>query len=340
MRWRGETIEDVGLRASGQITRVPGNPKPSLRVSFTKYRKDRHVHGLAGFKLDAMGRDPSMLRERLAYGLYRDAGMPAPREVHARVTVNGELKGLYAVEERVGTKFLKKHFGTPVRQLYYWTGQVDDLDWLGSNPALYVPDLLKHRDRTLPMGGKDIAELVDAVKNKDIAAAGRIFDVENFLRHLAVEALTGETDGFIGVSTREETKHIWSSNFFLYKNPKTEKFQTLIWDRDQSFWRPVGTGATAGFSEHMFTRRLILDRPENLKRYREILRGLLDGPAAPDRLVARLDAIFSEIKAAALEDPNKMVPANDAYLSSVRELRTYIRTYLTALSADVARPGP
>ena len=107
MRWRGETLEDVGIRASGQVTRIPENPKPSMRVSFSHFNKDRHLHGVAGFKFDALKADPSMLHERLAYGVYRDAGLPAPREAHARVLVNGELKGLYAVEERIDHKFLK-----------------------------------------------------------------------------------------------------------------------------------------------------------------------------------------------------------------------------------------
>ena len=43
MCWRGETIDDVGIRASGQITRVPENPKPSFRVSFSKFKKDQRV---------------------------------------------------------------------------------------------------------------------------------------------------------------------------------------------------------------------------------------------------------------------------------------------------------
>src|SRR5262249_3042876 len=195
--------------------------------------------------------DPSMLTERLAYGCYRAAGLPAPRESHAWVKVNGQDLGLYAVEERIGKQFLKDHFGGPVTtQLYYWTGNEDDLPWKGSNPLEYVPNPLKPRIRSLPFGGRDIAALMDSIANKPYDEAAKAFDVDVLVRQLAVEILTGETDGFVGVPTAGETQTNWMSNFFLYKDPKTERYRLLVWDRDQSFWRPLGTSITRGFDAH------------------------------------------------------------------------------------------
>ena len=87
----------------------------------------------------------------------------------------------------------------------------------------------------------------------------------------------------------------------------------------------------------MLTKRLILDRPENLKRYRAILRELLQGPCAPERVLSRLDSIFQEIKPAALEDPFKLARTADAWLTEVHDMRSYIRTYSAALQAELAR---
>src|SRR5689334_9926885 len=39
LSWCGERYDDVGIRASGQVTRISGCPKPSLRVSFKKFGK-------------------------------------------------------------------------------------------------------------------------------------------------------------------------------------------------------------------------------------------------------------------------------------------------------------
>jgi spore coat protein CotH len=294
---------------------------------------------MSGFKLDNLSADPSMLRERLAYGCYRAAGLPAPREAHAWVKVNGEDQGLYAVEQRIGRQFIKDHFGGPVTQLYYWTGDEDDLLWKGSYPLQYVPNPLKPRIRSLPFRGEDMATLMDSIANKPYEEAAKAFDVEVLLRQLAVEILTGETDGFVGVPTPGETRTNWMSNFFLYKDPVTEKYRLLVWDRDQSFWRPLGTPITQGLDAHLVTRKLILDRPENLDRLRGILRELLAGPLAPERVQARLDEIRTQIKEAAHRDVRKKAGSNERYEAELNALRAYILANAESVRKQVQEAG-
>jgi len=334
--WCGERYEDVGFRASGQITRVPGSQKPSLRISFSKFGKARRFHGLSSFRLDNLSADPSMLRERLAYGCYRDAGLPAPREVHAWVKVNGEDKGLYAVEERIGKRYLKKHCPGPRTQLYCWTGIEEDFAWKGSYALDYVPGPLKPRFRSLPYSGQEMASLADAIANQSYESAARKFDVDVFLRQLAVEILTGETDGLVGVPTPGQKAADWMSNVFFYKDPATGKYRTLVWDRDQSFWRPIGTPVTQGLAAHEMTRRLVLEAPGNLDRLRDLLRELLRGPLAPERLQSRLDEIRREIRPAARRDTFKKARSNAAFDAEVDALRAYIPAYAESLRRQLA----
>jgi CotH kinase protein len=339
LSWCGERYDDVGIRASGQITRMPGNPKPSLRVSFSKFGQARRFHGLSGFKLDNLGADPSMMRERLAYGCYRAAGLPAPREVHARVKMNGRELGLYAVEERIGSRYVKDHVPGPKSQLYYWTGDEDDFTWKGSFALDYVPNPLRPRFRTLPFGGPDMAALADTIMNKSYQEAARVFDVEVLLRQLAVEILTGETDGLVGVPMPGETRTRWMSNFFLYRDSRSGKYRLLVWDRDQSFWRPVGTPITQGMAAHELTRKLVLDPPGNLERLREILRELLDGPLAPEHLESRLDDLRREIRPSAYRDERKKAGSNARFEEEVDRVRTYIRANAESLRRQLAQPA-
>jgi hypothetical protein len=62
---------------------VPGNPKPSLHLSFEEFVPSRHFHHLPSLKLNSHIDDPALMRERLTYGLARAFGIVAPREVHA-----------------------------------------------------------------------------------------------------------------------------------------------------------------------------------------------------------------------------------------------------------------
>jgi hypothetical protein len=336
LTWCGEHYPDVGVRASGQVTRIAGNPKPSLRISFSKFGKAGRFHGLSGFKFDNLCGDPSMLRERLAYGCYRAAGLPAPREVHAQVRINGEDRGLYAVEERIGKRYIKKHCPGPMSQLYYWNGYKDDFAWEGSYALNYVPSPLRPRFRWLPFAGQDMADLADTIANKPYEAAARVFDVDVFLRQLAVEILTGETDGIVGVPTPGDKRIDWMSNFFLYKDPRTSKYRFLVWDRDQSFWRPLGTPITQGLSAHMLTRKLVLEPPGNLDRLKEMLRELQKGPLSPERLQARLDEIRKEIQPFAHRDPRKKAGSNARFDGEVDGLRAYIATYGESVRRQLA----
>jgi hypothetical protein len=54
--------------------------------------------------------------------------VPAPREVHARVVVNGEYKGLYGVEERITKKFVEALVPGSGDQIYKFSGSSGRLD--------------------------------------------------------------------------------------------------------------------------------------------------------------------------------------------------------------------
>src|SRR3954468_18804174 len=82
----------------------------SLKLDFNEYRKDARLDGLKKLNLHAMSADPSKMRERLGYSLYRDIGVLAPRAVHARVYINGEYHGLFAAVEEVDGKFAANRF--------------------------------------------------------------------------------------------------------------------------------------------------------------------------------------------------------------------------------------
>src|SRR5688572_31910563 len=89
----------VGLRLKGQNSFQPIGEKPSFRISVDEYDPNERLAGLKDVALNNMANDPSMMHERLAYMVAREAGLPASRATHALVTVNGEHYGLYAAVE-------------------------------------------------------------------------------------------------------------------------------------------------------------------------------------------------------------------------------------------------
>jgi spore coat protein CotH len=82
----------------------------SLKLDFDRYDDNARLDGLKKLNLHAMAADPSKMRERLGYSLYRDMNLLAPRAVHARVFINGEYHGLFAAVEEVDGRFTANRF--------------------------------------------------------------------------------------------------------------------------------------------------------------------------------------------------------------------------------------
>jgi spore coat protein H len=270
--------------------------------------------------------DHALMKARLEYGVFNDRGVPAPRYAHCRLYVNGDYKGLYGAEERMSREFVRKRFGAPVNQLYEWIG-MDDLRWSGPDPAQYVPTMWLPKIEELPWDAAPVRDFVNALNN-DLPSLPGHFDVESFLNYIAVETVLGEGDLYVAGFTGERT-----ANIYLYRSPASGKYMILPFDADQGFWRPEH-GITQWFENRILTRNVVLWAPDNLSRYRQILRELIDGPYATDRMKARVDSIYRQIEQAAFEDPYK--PRDNAtFQARVQEIKTYIEGRNAAFRAQL-----
>lgn len=343
LEWQGEVWKDVAVRPSGQRSRVPGNPKPSIRIKFNHFVPHRKFHApyLTGLKLASDTNDPSMIRRRLEDGIYRAAGLPASRCVHARVVVNGAVKGLYAVEERLNRGFVKERFSpTVLNQMYdffpqagAFAGHQDDVTWAGPDPALYVPHLFAPQLRELDPSNPDlklaepekVRDFVNVVNNASWEAAAAAVDVDLFCRFMAAEVMTGEADGYVSVRVNAGPgQSPWrSSNFRIYEDPRTGKWVLLAWDREEGYWA-LRRSIVEGFDQRVLTRKLLLADAGALGRFREILAGLVDGPASVASMNARIDFIVAQVRDAAAEDPFKTAGSFENWLAHIQTIRSFV----------------
>ena len=331
VRWEGETFADVAVRPSGERSRIPGNPKPSLRLEFDEFVPDREFHQYSTLKLDAATHDPTLMRARLQYPYYEAAGVPAPKYVHCRLVVNGAYKGLYGVEERIGREFLRKRFGRPLNQYYEFREATADVEWWGADPSVYVPLMWIPDFEDLPADAEAVRDLHD-VLNNDPARASSLFDVDRFIGFIAAEVLQGESDAYLAGPLVDDVPQ----NLFLYRNPATNLYLFVPWDRDQGYTRE-DPGITYGFERRILTRNLILNAPGALDRYRAALRKLLDGPCSTAAIQGRIDVILAQIEAAATEDGLKPI-STDEFRRRVREMRDYVERRNRAFQDQLSTP--
>ena len=99
---------DVGLRFRGDTIR--NKQKKSFRISFNSFDSDYNLDGIEKMDLNAEVNDPSLIRSKLAWDLFRYLGLPASRSNHVLLYINHLFYGVYLNTEHIDEKFVKSRF--------------------------------------------------------------------------------------------------------------------------------------------------------------------------------------------------------------------------------------
>ncbi len=233
----GVKYDSVGVRHKGNSSyfnvRKTGSSKLpfNIKVNHVK-KKQRLPGGYTSLKLSNIFRDPSFVREVLAYEI---AGkyMPAPRANFVRLYVNDELLGLYNSTESVDEKFLEENFGTKKGTLIKcdpnWHGKTQkgcmrghngSLNYLGQDSICYY----EFYEMKSKHGWGDLIKLVQTLetKTKDIE---KVLNVDRALWMLAYNNVLVNLDSYTGRLCH---------NFYIYKD-NTGRFNTIPWDMNMNF---------------------------------------------------------------------------------------------------------
>jgi hypothetical protein len=99
------TLYDIGIKVRGQSSAMFPKPGYSIEIRDEKGEgKDVSLFGLPPFDdwvLHGPYVDKSMLRNALAYWLFRQAGRYAPRTKHFDLYINGVYRGVYVLVEKI-----------------------------------------------------------------------------------------------------------------------------------------------------------------------------------------------------------------------------------------------
>jgi len=246
LRFEGHDYGPVGIRYKGSVggfigcLAFPGiGPKIctklSMKVSFNWRDPELRFYGLKKLQFHAMNRDPSMLKERLGYALFREAGIAAPRAVHARVLINGQLVGLFALVEQIDGRFTDSRFTDGGDGNLY--KEAWPVDYLGfANPdAVLRPTLETNEDENPSLQGMaDFgAALEQAGEDGLTEAIEKYTDVDYMMRYVALDRLLRHDDGPMHwyCSGPRCSNH----NFYWYQEEKADRFWIVTWDLDSAF---------------------------------------------------------------------------------------------------------
>lgn len=304
--WNGQTVRNVGIRSRGRGSRS-GN-KPGLRVDFDHYATGQTSFGLKSFVLDNLTQDPSGIHETVAMAFNARLGIPAPREIHTRLYVNGEYAGLYAIVESVDKDMLARVFGAigddtqNDGHLYEFKYQDDwRFTYKGSGLDEYKIrfEATTHESKSDEDNYRPIETLVRLVNetpaDRLVAAIGNLFDIPAFIRFLAAQTFLADTDGFLG--------NAGMNNFYLYRLENRDLHTLIAWDTDNTFWGPAFSIDTA------WNRNALVDKlmaiPEYSALYRAEIVRAVELAEADGWLAAEIIRQVQRIDTAMKEDPVK-----------------------------------
>jgi len=222
--------------------------KLSYKLKFNYVDKTQRFFGLKRVQLHASIHDPTMMRERLSYSLFREMGIAAPRQTHVNVMLNSpglqRSMGVHILTEVLDGRFTEAFFKGGDGNLYKEA-------WPGTKSNTYVEALRTNEEE------KDVSQFV--AFSKALSRASDDYELVNVTRQFlaakhwatywAVDNAINNWDG--PVNFRREDRGYWNHNFFIYETDTGKRQLKIVpWDLD----------STWGIADDM--RDALGDRPE------------------------------------------------------------------------------
>jgi spore coat protein CotH len=337
MTWNGITVRSVGIRSRGLGSRR--SQKPGLRVDFDRYADGQQFLGLKSYVLDNLSQDFSGIKETVSMRFFNRLGIPAPRETHARLYVNGRYAGLYAVVETVDKTMMGRVFGTINGNIQndgylFEYNYVLDSPWrFGYEGSALTPyrsrfDIKTNESHAESRIWGPIEELVRLVNetpaDRFAQTINPVLDLTAFVRYIAAQNFIAQDDGFNG--------YAGMNNFYFYRLEDSTTHVFIAWDEDVGFVAP-DFGITTRLDENVLTRKT-LELPAYRSQYFSVLGEA--ATAAADWLRQEMQRQLDLIHEAMLEDPQKPY-TNDDYAGERAKMLAFPDARITFVRCEVSK---
>jgi hypothetical protein len=236
----GTRFDSVGVRYKGNSSY--NNPSKKEQRKLPLNIKLDHIRfgqllpdGISTLKLSNAFRDPSFVREPLAYEIAQ-LYMPAPRSNFAKVYINDEFMGVYNSTESIDKPFLIKKFGNTGKALF----KCDPDDWqaftqkagckLSKEASLTNLGAATDCYKELYEISGDASHYAALTKlimklEKEPEKIGELLDLDQTLWMLAFNNLFVNLDSYNG--------HL-SHNYYLFLD-SSDHFRPILWDMNLCF---------------------------------------------------------------------------------------------------------
>lgn len=361
------SFDKVGVRLKGLSSLIwPGGPiqpyrKYPLKVDFNRFGGERY-NGIDKLSLNNAIHDRTLMHERLAVRMYAAMNVKAPRTSYATLAVDGHNVGIYVLVQPIDKRFLKERYGTDdfadngnLYKCVHNGKGVCNLAHRGSDKSQYLLTescsqgydecglvLKTNEDDPQWNDYSDVAHLLEVLTYTAPAKLeqelAKVFDVDSFLRLLAVTFTISSYDSYLGKS----------NNFYLYHRPTDGRFEMLPWDFDGAYnglyCNEVDNPTCGPAASYPLVSR-ILAVPKWRAQHRAYVAELLDKHFTVDQHKAWITEFDGQIGGLVGKDPN--YPEDLAFYQQVTSLNpaptfteniiAFVQARRTKLLAELAK---
>ena len=365
----GETFRRVAFRLKGNSSLATswrsGTDKLPFRLNIDGLEsrfpesRDQTFFGFTNLSFSNNALDSSYLRAKVVTDLFRDAGLPVARTAFMRVFLDrgagASYLGLYTMIEVPGGPMLRALFASDNGNLYKPHST-------GGRWTVFIKENFPKKTNDTDEDWTDIEGAIAALNaSKTDRALWRSrlearFDVNSFLRWLALNTMVGNTDAYGGLSAH---------NYYLYGSPRhRDRLFWIPWDHDLAMsgganlggvggGNPGGGGAGGAQTVDIFNNaspaswpliRFLMDDPVYRAQYRAHVVDLLATVFEPSRVNAILQSEQARIAPFVIGREGELAgrsfagtPAQfDASLYGPTGLLAYVSSRATAIRRALA----
>ena len=247
--FKGDTISPVGIRYKGSIGAFVGcvdgpnifEPsgkkictKLSMKVKINWNGREERFYGLKKLQFHSQNLDPSQMHERIGYWLFRAMGVEAPRSVHARLMINDDYSGLYALTEQIDGSFTDYHFDDQNGNVYKEVWPLTN-DGTPTNEQSFIVALKTNEDDNPSVVlMSNFAEKLSMAADAEIQnIISEYMDINKIVSFAVVDRAIRNDDGPFHWYC--EVGGCGNHNYYWYEEPNNQKINLIPWDLDNAF---------------------------------------------------------------------------------------------------------
>ncbi|MDN3666587.1 CotH kinase family protein [Algibacter miyuki] len=345
--YEGKEWYRVGLRFKGnsslQSAWQAGILKLSFKLDFDEFEddypqiKNQRFFGFKKLSLKNNYDDASMMREKVATDVFRDAGLAASHTAFYTVYVDhgdgAEYFGVYTLVEEVDDTVIDTQFSDNDGNLYKPDG-----DAASFASGTYDEDEYVKKTNEDEADFSDVSGLLDVLHDSSRTSDAEtwranldgIFDTDVFLKYLAVNTVIQNWDTY-GRMTH---------NYFLYNNLDTGKLNWIPWDNNEALQDGKQGGALSldfsGLNAATWPIIGYLYNDEVYKaKYDTYVQEVVDGAFETSKMQALYDSYASLLEESATAEISGYTFMNSSadFQSAVNELKSHASSRATAVSS-------